>query len=295
MFKRYMITLLFVVAALCVMYSEYQTYVDNPWTRDGQVRAYVIQVTPRVTGQIVSINVKDNSRVEKGDVIFEIDPSLYETNFHKAIASNKQAAALVNKAKNELNRAVNLEKLTPGAQSELALNNLQNAVESADANALLAKAQMDEAQLNLAYTKVTAPTDGYITNFNASIGSQVIANSPVVALIDENSFWVEGFFKETDLSNVDVNNKAQVTLLMHDKQLLNGEVQSIGYGISKTDGSTGNALLPNVNPSFEWIRLAQRIPVKIKLKNVPDNIQLRVGMTASIKIQKQHVTNSSSN
>jgi len=286
MFKRYSLTLLIVVTALVTLYLQYQTYLENPWTRDGQVRAHVIQITPRVTGQIIKMQVEDNARVQKGELLFEIDPSIYQVNLSKAIASEKQAATLLEKAKNEAHRAVNLEKLTPGAQSELTLNNLQNAIETAQANQLMAKAQVEEAKLNLQYTQVTAPTDGYITNLNYLVGSQVIANNPVVALIDETSFWIEGFFKETDLKDVSINNQAQVTLLMHDSEMLQGEVQSIGYGIAKSDGSTGNALLPNVNPSFQWIRLAQRIPVKIKLNHLPQEIQLRVGMTASVKIVK---------
>ncbi|MEZ9198749.1 HlyD family secretion protein [Shewanella sp. 10N.286.54.B9] len=286
MFKRYIVTLLIVTAALGIIYQQYQTYLANPWTRDGQVRAHVIQITPRVTGQIINMLVADNAHVKQGDLLFEIDPSIYQVNLNKGIASQKQAEALLAKAKNEAHRAVNLEKLTPGAQSELTLNNLQNAIETAQANVLLAKAQVNEATLNLKYTQVTAPTDGYITNLNYRVGSQVIANSPVVALIDESSFWVEGFFKETDLNDVNIHNKVQVTLLMHDDEILEGEVQSIGYGIAKSDGSTGNSLLPNVNPSFQWIRLAQRIPVKIRLSALPPKLQLRVGMTASVKIVK---------
>lgn len=286
MFKRYIVTLLIVTAALGIIYQQYQTYLANPWTRDGQVRAHVIQITPRVTGQIINMLVADNAHVKQGDLLFEIDPSIYQVNLNKGIASQKQAEALLAKAKNEAHRAVNLEKLTPGAQSELTLNNLQNAIETAQANVLLAKAQVNEATLNLKYTQVTAPTDGYITNLNYRVGSQVIANSPVVALIDESSFWVEGFFKETDLNDVNIHNKVQVTLLMHDDEILDGEVQSIGYGIAKSDGSTGNSLLPNVNPSFQWIRLAQRIPVKIRLNALPPKLQLRVGMTASVKIVK---------
>ncbi|TVP14607.1 HlyD family secretion protein [Shewanella sp. KCT] len=286
MFKKYLLTLLIATAAGATLYSQYQTYLENPWTRDGQVRAHVIQITPRVTGQIITMQAQDNSQVKRGDLLFEIDPSLYQASLNKAIANEKQAATLLDKAKNEAHRAVNLEKLTPGAQSELTLNNLQNAIETAKANLLMAKAQVEEAKLNLQYTKVTAPADGYITNLNYRVGSQVIANNPVVALIDASSFWIEGFFKETDLKDVDIHDKAQVTLLMHDSDMLQGEVQSIGYGIAKADGSTGNALLPNVNPSFQWIRLAQRIPVKIKLDRLPQDLQLRVGMTASVKIHK---------
>lgn len=286
MIKRYFISLLLVVASGTVVYNYYQAYTSNPWTRDGQVSAFIVPITPRVTGQITQVHVDDNSHVSKGDLLFEIDPSIYNAAYHKALATQKQALALLAKARNEEQRALNLQKRTPGAVPVLTLNNLGNAVETSAANVELAKANVEEAQLNLKFTKVYAPTTGYITNFNLRTGSQVVANTPVVALIDEESFWIEGYFKETDLVGVESNNKALVTLMMHNDILLEGHIKSIGFGIAKQDGSTGNDLLPNVNPNFQWIRLAQRIPVKVKLDKVPEEVQLRVGMTASIKILK---------
>lgn len=286
MIKRYFITLLLLCSAGTVIYNYYQTYANNPWTRDGQVSAYIVSITPRVTGQVTNIYVADNSKVKKGDLLFEIDPSIYQATYNKALANQKQAVALLSKAKNEEQRAVKLQKRTPGSVPILTLNNLSNAVETAMANVELAKANVEEAHLNLDFTKVYAPTDGYITNLNLRVGSQVVANSPVVALIDENSFWIEGYFKETDLVGVDPQDKAYVTLLMHDDVILEGKIKSIGYGIAKQDGSTGNDLLPNVNPNFQWIRLAQRIPIKVTLDKIPEDLQLRVGMTASVKIIK---------
>lgn len=286
MIKRYFISLLLVVASGTVAYNYYQAYTSNPWTRDGQVSAFIVPITPRVTGQVTQVHVDDNSHVSKGDLLFEIDPSIYTAAYHKALATQKQALALLAKAKNEEQRALNLQKRTPGAVPVLTLNNLSNAVETAGANVQLAQANVEEAQLNLKFTKVYAPTTGYITNFNLRAGSQVVANTPVVALIDEESFWIEGYFKETDLVGVESNNKALVTLMMRNDILLEGHIKSIGFGIAKQDGSTGNDLLPNVNPNFQWIRLAQRIPVKVKLDKVPEEVQLRVGMTASIKILK---------
>ena len=287
MIKRYLITFLLLCSAGTVIFSYYQSYSNNPWTRDGHVSAYIVSITPRVTGQVIKVYVEDNSQVNAGDLLFEIDPSIYKASYHKALGAQKQAIALLAKAKNEEQRALELEKRTPGAVSVLTLNNLNNAVETAIANVELAKANVEEAKLNLDYTKVYAPTNGYITNFNLRTGSQVVANSPVVALIDEDSFWIEGYFKETDLVGVDPRDKAYVTLMMHDEMVLEGKIKSIGYGIAKQDGSTGNNLLPNVNPNFQWIRLAQRIPIKVKLDNLPKDFQLRVGMTASIKIIKQ--------
>ncbi|MFA0141355.1 HlyD family secretion protein [Vibrio kanaloae] len=286
MIKRYLITLLLFVAAGFVVYSYYQSYTSTPWTRDGQVSAFIVSITPRVTGQAVKIHVDDNSKVSKGDLLFEIDPSIYKAAYRKALATQKQAFVLLAKAKNEEQRALNLEKRTPGAVSVLTLNNLNNAVQTSSANVELAKANVEEAGLNLEYTKVYAPTNGYITNLNLREGSQVVANSPVVALIDEDSFWIEGYFKETDLVGANPQDKAMVTLMMHKNVQLKGHIKSIGFGIAKQDGSTGNDLLPNVNPNFQWIRLAQRIPIKVALDKVPKDIQLRVGMTASIKILK---------
>lgn len=287
MIKRYLVTLLLVAGAGAVIANFYSLYTQNPWTRDGRVSAYIVSITPRVTGQVTAIHVSDNSQVAKGDLLFEIDDSLYQAAYHKAMASQEQAQAALDKALNEEKRAVALQKRTPGAVPTLTLNNLSNAVDSARANLNLTKAMVEEAKLNLDYSKIYAPTDGYITNFHLRVGSQVVANSPVVALIDANSFWVEGYFKETDLEGVDPNDKAFVTLLIDPDQPLEAEVTSIGYGIAKQDGITGNELLPNVNPNFQWIRLAQRIPVKVRLKQKPSNVQLRVGMTASIKIIKQ--------
>jgi RND family efflux transporter MFP subunit len=284
--KRYLITAILTVAACTAGYASYSHYEQNPWTRDGQVRADIIEITPRVTGTIVDIAVKDNQRVARGDLLFVVDPQPYQVALLQAQAAQEQALALLNKAENELSRATGLEARSHGAVSTLTLDNFKTAVESAAANVSLAHAQVEQAELNLSYTRVVAPTDGYITNLRHHIGAQVIANSPVVALIDENSFWVEGFFKETDIADLDVEQPARVVLLSDQNVTLEGEVESIGYGISKTDGSTGNALLPNVNPNFQWIRLAQRIPVKVKLNAVPEDVQLRVGATASVQVHK---------
>ncbi|MEZ9140440.1 MULTISPECIES: HlyD family secretion protein [unclassified Shewanella] len=281
---RIITTLVMVVIAAIAVLSQYQNYAENPWTRDGQVRAHIIQITPRVTGPVTNVLVDDNSRVKKGQLLFEIDPSIYQAELSNAKAKQMQASALVDKAKNENHRAVELESLKHGTVSELDLNNFQNAVQTAKANLAAADAVVEQAELNVAYTHVTAPTDGFITNLNLRQGAQVVANNPVVALIDENSFWIEGFFKETDLQGVNMGDEARVTLMMNPDSPIEAKVESIGFGIAKSDGSTGNTLLPNVNPNFQWIRLAQRIPVKIHIEHVPEDVQLRVGTTASVQI-----------
>ncbi|MGZ9899984.1 HlyD family secretion protein [Shewanella gaetbuli] len=284
MIRKYITSLLLIGFAALGIYHYYLHYQSNPWTRDGQVRAHIIQVTPQVTGQVVAFEVADNQEVSAGDVLFRIDNRKYIADFKSAQASVKQAQAALNKALNEQHRAKALEKRVQGSVSTLTLNNYQSAVESAQANLDATMAKKDQAQLALQYTVVTAPVDGFVTNLNYRVGSQVVANAPVVALIDKHSFWIEGFFKETDVKNVRLDQPAKVTLMTDDSEILNGTVESIGYGISKSDGSTGNSLLPNVNPNFQWIRLAQRLPVKIKLDEKHAETILRVGMTASVQI-----------
>ncbi|MGY5453382.1 HlyD family secretion protein [Agarivorans sp. MS3-6] len=290
--KTKLLTLALILLALVFGTVKYQHYLSQPWTRDGQVRANIIEITPRVTGPVVSIYVSDNQRVKAGDLLFEIDDRVYEAAKHQAQASLSQAQAVLARANNELKRMSALEKRTPGSVPVITLNNLNNDVESANANLAAANAVLDNAELNLAFTKVYASKDGYITNFNVAEGAHVVANQPVVALIDENSFWVEGFFKETDIKNMQQGDSASITLMSYPDSPINGTVSSIGYGIAQSDGTTSTQMLPNINPNFEWIRLAQRLPVKISVSELPDNVQLRVGTTASVMININNASKS---
>ncbi|HIF9250892.1 TPA: HlyD family secretion protein [Photobacterium damselae] len=289
MFKRLLITSCFVIIALMAIGWKYQQYLINPWTRDGLVRAQIVQITPRVTGPIIHLNIKDNSQVKAGQVLFTVDPRTYKTALEKAKGNLDQAKAQLQRAKDEANRGRQLAQRQPGAISKITLVQQKNTVTAAKAGVEAAKALYDQSKLDLSFTKVTAPVDGYITNLNLNVGSQVVANQPVVALIDKHSFWIDGFFKETDISDVTTGDKATVTLMAYGAQPLSGNVESIGYGIAHKDGSTGNSLLPNVNPTFQWIRLAQRIPVRIRLDHVPQDIQFRIGSSASIVIHKKHL------
>ncbi|GAB2646042.1 HlyD family secretion protein [Vibrio panuliri] len=284
--KRVFATSLIVISALVAIGWKYQQYLTNPWTRDGQVRAQIVQVTPRITGPIIAIHVSDNSEVKAGQQLFEVDPRTYQAALAKAQASLVQAETLLKRATDESHRGHSLARKQPGSISQLMLTQQANAVESAKAGVMVAKAALEEAKLNLSFTQVTAPVDGYITNLNLRIGSQVVANQPVVALVDKNSYWIEGFFKETDINDVVAGASATVNLMSYHGQPLSAKVDSIGYGIAHKDGSTGVSLLPNVNPTFQWIRLAQRIPVRIRLTSLPANMQLRVGSSASVIIHK---------
>ncbi|KJG12418.1 HlyD family secretion protein [Photobacterium iliopiscarium] len=286
MFKRLFITSSFVIIALAAIGWKYQQYIINPWTRDGLVRAQIVQITPRVTGPIIALNIKNNSEVKTGQVLFVVDPRPYEIAVEKAKGNRDQAKAQLQRAQDEATRERELIHRQPGAISQMTLVQQKISVRLAQAGVEAAQAVYDQSKLDLSFTKVTAPVDGYITNLNVNIGTQVVANQPVVALIDKHSFWIEGFFKETDIKDVASGDKATVTLMAYGDQPLQGSVESIGYGISHKNGSTGLSLLPNVNPTFQWIRLAQRIPVQIRLDNIPDGIQFRIGSSASIVIHK---------
>ena len=154
-----------------------------------------------------------------------------------------------------------------------------------NANIRQAKAALRQAELDLEFTEVRASVDGYITNLNLRLGSHAVANQPALALVDVNSYWIYGFFKETYLSKISKGDKAIVTLMAYRGKPIEGNVESLGWGISQQDGSTGENLLVNVSPTFEWIRLAQRIPVLIRLNELPEGAVLRMGMTASVLVK----------
>lgn len=360
--QKYLWTGLIVLLAILLAVYKYWDYVTNPWTRDGQVHAKVVQITPRVSGRIVELAVKDNQFIKEGGLLFQIDPRTYKASLEQAQAKyDKTIDSYLAQEKNveaakaqvevtrtrvlqaqikikeldaeiEKNRAefARQKELLPkkatsqkslerakanydvsvqqriGAEANVAeaeANLIQaeadlaeekaNLGESGDANASIreAKAAVEEAKLNLEFTTVVAPADGYVTNLNLWLGSQAVTNQPAMAFVDINSFWVHGFFKENTIEHMQKGNKAIVTLMSYPNSPLEGHVDSLGWGIAQQDGSTGTDLLPNVSPTFEWIRLAQRIPVRIHLDKVPENVELRVGTTASVLVMTD--TNSS--
>ncbi|SFZ98234.1 Membrane fusion component of tripartite multidrug resistance system [hydrothermal vent metagenome] len=276
---------IFAIAAFFA-YGKYVKYTNNPWTRDGQVRTQVIQVTPRVNGMVTKIHVKDNQKVKKGDLLFEIDPSQYQVKLKLATARLQRTIESAKGKKIEFDRVKNIYTKDKGAvsQKDLVRNETNYYTSLADIES--SEEQVNTAKLNLSYTKVFAEVDGYVSNINFQIGSQATANKPILALVDENSYWVFGFFREDAIPNVKIGDEAKVTLLAYPNTPLSGKVESIAWGIAHSDGNPGNNLLPSVKPVFQWIRLAQRIPVRIKLDKLPENVKLRFGLTASVMILK---------
>jgi RND family efflux transporter MFP subunit len=284
---RYLITLAAVAVAGLVLAGMFREYLFQPWTRDGHVRAQVIKITPRVGGPIVALPIQDNQAVAKGDLLFKIDPRTYELATEQAEAKLQQAIASERVKQDQATRARDLSRKDKGAISEQALVRKENDLLVAQANVEVAEANLHAAKLDLEFTEVRAPVDGYVTNLLLRYGSQTVANQPALALIDTGSFWVHGFFKETQIENIRPGNKVVIKLMTYPGAPLEGNVESMGWGIAQQDGAPAADLLPAINPSFDWIRLAQRIPVRIRLTRVPAEVELRVGTTASVFVMTE--------
>lgn len=276
--------LILICGAVFLGYQKYQEYFNNPWTRDGQVRANVIKVAPRVAGPIVEIQVKDNQSVKQGDLLFKIDPEPYQLALEQAKVGLKRAEVGARGKKIEYDRLLDIRKRDKGAVSHKDLVRRQIAYEDSLLQIEAAKEQIKSAELNLKYTSVYASVDGFVSNLDIRQGTQAVPNQPLLALVDSNSFWVFGFFRENQLDKIESGDAAKVTLMSHPDTPIKAHVDSIGWGIAPTDGTTGYNLLPNVNPVFQWIRLAQRVPVRISLDEIPEGIHLRLGLTASVMI-----------
>jgi multidrug resistance efflux pump len=273
-----------VLAAVGVVALKYWDYVINPWTRDGQVRAQVIQITPRVSGPIVRLPIEDNQLAKAGDLLFEIDPRTFRSAVKQAQADLEQAQVQLAEAKDQADRARRIRKQDRGAMSKQQLTSKENAQRAAEATVLNAQASLEDAQLDLEFTQVKAPVDGYVTNLNLRLGSQAVENQPALALVDIHSYWIVGFFRENYIAGIRPGDRAIVTLMSYPDKPLEGRVHSLGWGVAQKDGSTSYFLLPSISPTFEWIRLAQRIPVRIHFDKLPEGVHLRVGTTASVLV-----------
>jgi multidrug resistance efflux pump len=265
-------------------YRALERYIHNPWTRDGQVRGQVIQVAPRVSGMVTRIAVIDNQFVHSGDLLFELDPEPFEIAIAQAEANLERARISSRASRIEYDRLQEIARQDAGAVSAKDLNRREANYLQSLSQIDVARESLRGAKLNLDYTRVHAAVDGYVSNINFQIGDQAVANSPILALVDSNSFWVFGYFRESEIGNINIGDPAQVTLMAYPDSPLTGAVESLGWGIAPSDGNTGYNLLPSIKPVFQWIRLAQRIPVRIKLGEVPREVELRYGLTASVMI-----------
>ena len=278
---KHAITIVVVAVALAAAYVLYHRYSVTPWTRDAQVRANIVGIAPRVYGPIVQIPIKDNQPVKKGDLLFEIDPSTYQAAVDNAAAKVQQAQAQALEAQQNFARQTELYKKNVVGEQDY--QNAQDEYYSASANVAAAKAELETAQLNLRYTKVYAPVDGYLTNVNTSAGTYVNAGEELLALVDSSSFWVAAYFKETQISNVKPGDKVKIALMGHPRQPFEGVVESTGWAVFIQDGSSVQ-LIPEVAQTIDWVQLPQRFPVRVQITGKPP-VPLRIGQTASVAVQ----------
>jgi RND family efflux transporter MFP subunit len=279
---RVLLTLFVVVVAIAVGWQLWSYYMLEPWTRDGRVRADVVTIAADVSGLISDVLVHDNEKVGKGQKLFRIDQRRFQYALEQAKAEAAARQATLEQAKRDLDRS---KALSSAAITVQQVEQRQQAVDVAQAEFDAANATLEVAKLNLERSTVVAPVNGIVTNFALLPGRYVNAGASVFALIDSDTFRVEGYFEEIKLRRIRIGEIAAIKLI-GDPRVLSGHVESIAYGIEDQNRGTSSELLATVNPTFSWVRLAQRIPVRIKLDNVPPDLLLVAGRTATVSIGK---------
>jgi multidrug resistance efflux pump len=280
---RTLLTLIVVAAAVAIGWQLWSYYMLEPWTRDGRVRADVVTVAADVSGLISSVFVHDNDRVRKGQQLFRIDQRRFQYALAQAEAQLAHDKAVLEEAEKNLRRFQSLASKNSIAQQQV--DDQGYLVAQDQAIVALDQTKVDTAKLDLERSTVVAPVDGIVTNFDLLPGRYVSAGAAVFAMLDSHTFRVEGYFEETKLRRIHIGEDAAVKLI-GDSRVLSGHVESIAYGIEDQNRSTSSDLLASVNPTFSWVRLAQRIPVRIKLNDVPSDLLLVAGRTATVSIGK---------
>jgi RND family efflux transporter MFP subunit len=288
---RFALTAVMVVLAAVVCWRLWVYYMDDPWTRDGRLRADVVAVALDVSGLVNEVLVHDNEQVQNGQVLFRIDPLHFELALRQAEATVENRRAAVEEAAREVARYDALTTLSVSREKQ---EQVTTAMEEASAAYQLALADRDTAKLNLDRSTVTAPVPGRITNFDLLPGNYATAGHAVTALVATETIRVEGYFEETKLERIHIGDPASIKLLGASDSL-RGHVEGIADGIEdrERDQPTSD-LLANVNPTFSWVRLAQRVPVRIHLDDVPSGTQLVAGRTATVTIERDSASSKDS-
>ncbi|MDV6251195.1 HlyD family secretion protein [Vibrio sp. EA2] len=282
-FFRISLTLATLAVAVVLGHWIWQHYLYSPWTRDGRIRAHVITIAPDVSGWVNDIEVSDNQEVKKGDVIFTVDDTRYKATIAEleAQVENKKFAWELAKHQYARRKTLTNQQMV----SEETAESARITTELAKSNYKLAQAQLASAQINLDRTIIKAPADGNIINLSLREGNYVSQGKSVLSLVKANSFYVTGYFEETKIPLIKLGQKARVTLMSGGKALT-GTVTSIGEAIADSNTSSNSQLLPQIQQTFNWVRLAQRIPVDIQLDDYPDDLNLSAGMTVSIHLDE---------
>jgi len=270
------------VAAVAILMAllTWQDYITTPWTRDGRVRVQVASVAPQISGQVTQLRVGDNQYVHKGDVLYVIDPVDFEVTLLADKAQLQQKAADLQVKHMQSLRRQQLSTLatTPEEQQTFAGAALQ-AKGAFDA----AQQQATQAEIDLRRTKVLSPVNGYVTNLTMRVGDYAHQGGVDISIIDTDSFWIDGYFEETKMARVCIGDRVEAKLLGYAQPIL-GHVASVTRGIGVSDAAAGTQGLPNVDPVYTWVRLAQRVPVRIAIDSVPPGVPLVSGMTATVTV-----------
>lgn len=279
---RVAVTLCLVAVAIFAGFHLWQYYMLTPWTRDARIRADVVVISPDVSGWVRELKAYDNQLVKAGDLLLSIDRDRFEAALEKAQAVVQTRQQQLNLREREASRRASLG---PQAISAELRENAQINAGIARGELREAQAEAKMAQINLDRSQVHAPRNGHITNLRLAEGNYVNAGQSVMALIDDSTFYVQAYFEETKLPRIRVGDPVKVWL-MSAGEALQGHVESISRGITDRNTTPDGQLLAEVEPTFNWVRLAQRIPVRIKLDHVPEGLNLSAGMTASVQVQE---------
>jgi RND family efflux transporter MFP subunit len=274
-------TLLILAVAVLAGLVIWDYYVTAPWTRDGAVRVQVADVAPQVSGQITEIRVVDNQYVHQGDVLYVIDPFDFQVALDTDKAQLREKAADLQVKRMQAERRQHLTNLsTTPEEQQLYVGNATQARAAFDA----AQQQVQQADINLKRTQVRSPVNGYVTNLLMRIGDYAHAGTANISVIDADSYWIDGYFEETKMAHICIGDRAEAELMGYRDPII-GRVQSVTRGISVSNAAPSTQGLPNVDPIYTWVRLAQRVPVRIRITHVPDGVPLVSGMTATVTIR----------
>ncbi|HKD76015.1 MAG TPA: HlyD family secretion protein, partial [Ktedonobacterales bacterium] len=273
-----MATLGAILLALLMALVTWDYYVTAPWTRDGRVRVQVASVAPQVSGQITELRIGDNQYVHKGDVLYVIDPFDFETALHVGHAQVQERAAdlQVKQVQSERRQRLSDLAVSPEQQQVFAGSAIQ-----AKAAFVAALQQVAQAEINLHRTQVRSPVNGYVTNLLMRVGDFAHEGATNISVIDTDSYWIDGYFEETKLARICIGDRVEAKLMGYAQPIL-GHVGTVTRGIAVSDAASGTQGLPNPNPVYTWVRLAQRVPVRIAIDSVPPGIPLVSGMSTTL-------------
>jgi RND family efflux transporter MFP subunit len=281
-------TLLILILAVLAALVIWDYYVTAPWTRDGSIRVQVANVAPQVSGQITEIRVIDNQYVHQGDVLYVIDPFDFQVAFDTDRALLRQRAADLQVKRVQAERRQHLTDLaTTAEEQQIYVGSATQAQAVFDA----AQQQVAQAEINLKRTEVRSPVNGYVTNLLMRVGDYAHAGTTNISVIDADSYWIDGYFEETKMAHICIGERAEAQLMGYRDPIV-GRIQSVTRGISVSNAAPSTQGLPNVNPIYTWVRLAQRVPVRIRITHVPAAVPLVSGMTATVTIRNAEVQES---